>query len=556
MFVNCRPNHSLVASGSKHPPDASNVLLASGDNSSKDHQAIKWSLEGEDVGGAGGELVVQCNPSAVETSYPTNTPSWTKEEYIQMLKLTESDMKPFKCDHCEQHFTYRTALHSHILRCHPEAAASLRNDLSLVKKDSGFTCNICGHKFSKALRLEFHMRTHTGERPYLCSTCKKPFRRPDHLKAHMAIHVKTKPHVCMYCKRTFVWSSSLVSHIRAIHNPHPSYDGEEGDQKSYYKCHVKGCGKIFAWPCKLKRHIQTHSVDTKSKEFTCPNCNKSFTRESSLKAHRAKIHGPGHMLKCNVCDRRFSSQVVWESHMKKQHPIVLSSGKAMAAASLSPQDEDHTLESNHPSTVDQTRVLEDTGNEDGNSSTVSTPVFTTISAAHPQQALLTLSHKETVPLTHPTGEQLSSPVHTIPTTSVTIRSLPQLIHAMAAATSEGNDTSTENRNGSTMSAPVFPAVSAGHPQQALLNSSHKETIPLTHPHPTSDQLSSPIQIISTTPMAIKQLVHATAIATTTPGVLRFIPTAPNTTSQTGIQRPSVSSSCSQLSQFTVLPHAP
>ena len=427
-------------------------------------------------GGAAGELV-QTSPSEDNTFVVNAITTKTKEEYLRMLKLTELNLKPFKCEHCEQLFTYRTGLRGHIVRFHPEAAAGMEKDPLLVKTESGFTCSVCGQKFNKALRLEFHMRTHTGERPYRCSTCKKHFARPDHLKSHMAIHVKTKPHVCVHCKRTFVWSSSLVSHIRANHNPHPSYDGEEGDQKSYYKCHVKGCGKVFAWPSKLKRHIQTHSVEPKLRELVCVECNRSFHRESALKAHLAKTHGPGHPFNCLICQRRFSSQALWESHMKKQHTIVGATSRINAS---SPTEENGTLVIDDTSTEDQARalvaeVLRDNGNEDENVSAIETPVFSTVTVANPLQPLLSSTCHQMVPLTHPSDQQLNDSLQPITTVTASIQS-----HV--------------------------------------------------------------------------QLVRATAVATSSPGIVRLVPAMQLPMTNTGIQQVSITEDCSQLGEFTTLPN--
>ncbi|GFO05910.1 Zinc finger-like protein [Plakobranchus ocellatus] len=76
-------------------------------------------------------------------------------------------------------------------------------------------CPICCRLFTRSWLLKGHMRTHTGERPYLCPqpACQKAFADRSNLRSHMLTHtVVGKSFLCPRCGRTFSQKRYLHKH--------------------------------------------------------------------------------------------------------------------------------------------------------------------------------------------------------------------------------------------------------------------------------------------------------------------------------------------------------
>ncbi|XP_054162861.1 Krueppel-like factor 7 [Oppia nitens] len=90
-----------------------------------------------------------------------------------------------------------------------------------LKANDGFNCDICNKPFGSAYRLNRHMYSHTGQRPYSClwPACNRQFNDNYHLKRHMLTHTGEKPYICesVDCGKRFSRPEDLKSHQK-IHS--------------------------------------------------------------------------------------------------------------------------------------------------------------------------------------------------------------------------------------------------------------------------------------------------------------------------------------------------
>ncbi|CAL8305772.1 unnamed protein product [Merluccius merluccius] len=176
------------------------------------------------------------------------------EEFQKSCKL-------HKCPHCNRAFKGLNYLRFHIkghsgykpfkcTLCQKEFLTGylLKKHMDVHVSERRYKCGECGKLYKTIGHVREHMRAHSDERPYHCTKCNKGYKTKNALQVHLRTHVEDKPFVCQFCLRGFREKGSLVRHIR-------HHTGEKP-----YKC--TKCGRGFAEHGTLNRHLRAKGQET------------------------------------------------------------------------------------------------------------------------------------------------------------------------------------------------------------------------------------------------------------------------------------------------------
>ena len=223
-----------------------------------------------------------------------------KAEMEESIKRREP--KKLQCLFCPKEL-YKMSVNKHLLTMHFNEKENPKYQEML--ESSRTICPECGKDFATTQKYISHLHNEhqeTVKKEHLCNICGAGFATTSSLSAHTSVCMhRNYEKYCVECDRTFYTPSSYGFHIREFHSP---------------KLDCTECGKKFS-ERRLLRHMKVNHV--KEKEFPCKECPKQFAFPNKLKGHIQQVHLNLRPYGCEKCIYKASSSYNLNLHRRKMH---------------------------------------------------------------------------------------------------------------------------------------------------------------------------------------------------------------------------------------------
>ncbi|KAL6228280.1 hypothetical protein ACLB2K_002233 [Fragaria x ananassa] len=114
--------------------------------------------------------------------------------------------------------------------------------------------------------VKLHQVTLNHTRPFVCTIddCRSTYRRRDHLN-HRLLQHQGKLFKCPIenCKSEFAFQGNVKRHIVEFHSEDRPSTSVEGQKE--HVCQEPGCGKVFQFASKLRKHDGSHGKNWKTR---------------------------------------------------------------------------------------------------------------------------------------------------------------------------------------------------------------------------------------------------------------------------------------------------
>ena len=206
-------------------------------------------------------------------------------------KQIHSREKRPKCEQCGRRFTNagNLAVHSktHLKHKQPRALGNRVNRSKTDAAQKRYRCRECGKTLTKG-NWKRHKRTHTGEKPYQCKVCGKYFADSGNCTRHTQIHSSEKPYKGASTKTgVFIDEASNLQQNTEERYVNLQAHEEHRKKGTEDRPRCKECGKCFALPEDLNRHMLIHTRGEKT--FACQYCGKTFPTRGNRNRHEREV---------------------------------------------------------------------------------------------------------------------------------------------------------------------------------------------------------------------------------------------------------------------------
>lgn len=150
--------------------------------------------------------------------------------------------------------------------------------------------------------------------------CNKEFQYLDdleeHLKSSHSIAISTLRMDLGAELVALLQAPSLNEHCEGEKQNESVHDEDSDDSENpIFRCHIRGCDKVYDQLHYLKRHLITHSDE---RPYQCDECGQGFKCMAHLKGH-AKVHQNDYPYACAECQSAFKRSGDLNKHVKEVH---------------------------------------------------------------------------------------------------------------------------------------------------------------------------------------------------------------------------------------------
>ena len=187
-----------------------------------------------------------------------------KQYQFVTVQVPEDSKTQYKCDLCDQEFTYRIERSRHRERYHTTNKPQ---------------CHDCGKTFQYKKTLDQHQKANiAGRKIQYCDQCEQKFcTNMDLVKHKKQAHNYQLRFKCNSCSRKYATALSLLHHNKKVHDPE--------------QCTCPVCNKISTSTYRLKKHLNRHN---KVPNVRCDYCIMRFKSKDTLRKHLKRCHTDKH----------------------------------------------------------------------------------------------------------------------------------------------------------------------------------------------------------------------------------------------------------------------
>ena len=215
--------------------------------------------------------------------------------------------------------------------CEFSSKLKKRYDKHMFEKHEQTLCSICGLNFDTFDSFTIHVEAHMPEK---CEICNKSFKNKDVLKKHMdSTHNKIAKEMCPICGKIY---KNVGNHVRLVHEymdkncPHCKYscktftDLNRHIQRIHTEETVTTCTHCGKRTKDIKRHLKINKCDRPKEErvvalIKCDRCDKTFSSKEHIKRHIKRIHDKILDIHCSQCDYKTYSNFNMRIHVTRVH---------------------------------------------------------------------------------------------------------------------------------------------------------------------------------------------------------------------------------------------